>query len=91
MNVKPIVSRRPNVIVVVPSKIAEGRVNCPVNVVLTPRVREHQNRGVGTQAGELFPEGLEVVLKEMAEEDSMGIWQIISPKIYTSYLQRRPL
>ena len=65
VNVKPIVCKRPNVIVVVPSKITDGRVNCPVNVVLTPRVREHQNHGIGTQAGELFPE-------EMAEEASMG-------------------
>ena len=68
VNVKPIVCKRPNVIVVVPSKIADRRVNCPVNVVLTPRVREYQNRGIGTQAGELFPEGLEVVPEEMAEE-----------------------
>ena len=45
-------------------------VNCPVYVVVTPRVREHQNRGIGTQAGELFPEGLEVIPKEMAEEAS---------------------
>ena len=72
VNVKPIVCKRPNVIVVVPSKITDGRVNCTVNVVLTPRVREHQNRGIRTQAGELFPEGLEVVPKEMAEEASMG-------------------
>ena len=72
VNVKPIVCKRPNVIVVVPSKITDDRVNCPVNVVLTPRVREHQNRGIGTQAGELFPEGLEVVPKEMAEEASTG-------------------
>ena len=72
VNVKLIVCKRPNVIVVVPSKITDGRVNCPVNVVLTPRVREHQNRGIGTRAGELFPEGLEVVPKEMAEEASTG-------------------
>ena len=64
--------KRPNVIVVVPSKITDRRVNCPANVVLTPRVREHQNRGIGTQAGELFPEGLEVVPEEMAEEASTG-------------------
>ena len=72
VNVKPIVCKRPNVIVVVPSKITDGWVNYPVNVVLTPRVREHQSCGIGTQAGELFPEGLEVVPKEMAEEASTG-------------------
>ena len=39
-------------------------------MVVTPRVREHQNRGIRTQAGELFPEGLEVIPKEIAEEAS---------------------
>ena len=34
-SVKPAVHRRPNVIVVVPSKTTDRRVNCPVNVVLT--------------------------------------------------------
>ena len=72
VNVQPIVCKRPNVNVVVPSKITDRRVNCPANVVLTPRVREHQNRGIGTHAGELFPEGLEVVPEEMAEEASTG-------------------
>ena len=41
-------------------------------MVVTPRVREHQNRGIRTQAGELFPEGLEVIPNEMAEEATTG-------------------
>ena len=57
---------------VVPSKITDRWANCPVNVVLTPRVRVHKSLGIGTQAGELFPEGLEVVPEEMAEEASTG-------------------
>ena len=72
VNVKSIVCKRPNVIVVTPSKITDRRVNCPVNAGLTPRAREYQNRGIVTQAGELFPEGLEVVPEEMAEEASTG-------------------
>ena len=58
-SVKPAVCRRPNVIVVVPSKTTDRRVNCPVNVVLTPQVE-------GTQ------EEPEVIPAEMAEEASMG-------------------
>ena len=65
-SVKPVICRRPNVIVVVPSKTTDRRVNCPVNVVLTPQVE-------GTQARELFPEEPEVIPAEMAEEASMGI------------------
>ena len=72
VGVKPAVCKRPNVIVVVPSKITDRRVNCPVNVVLTPQVMVHKSLGIGTQAGELFPEELEVVPEEMAEEASMG-------------------
>ena len=45
-SVKPAVCRRLNVIVVVPSKTTDRRVNCLVNVVLTPQVE-------GTQAREL--------------------------------------
>ena len=56
----------------VPSKITDRWVNCPVNVVLTAQVRVHKSLGIGTQAGELFPEGLEVVPEEMAEEASTG-------------------
>ena len=62
-SVKPAVRRRPNVIVVVPSKTTDRRVNCPVNVVLTTSVE-------GTQARELFPEEPEVIPAEMAEEAS---------------------
>ena len=58
-SVKPAVCRRPNVIVVLPSKTTDRRVNCPVNVV-------------GTQARELFPEEPEVIPAEMAEEASTG-------------------
>ena len=64
-SIKPAVCRRPNVIVVVPSKTTDRRANCPVNVVLTPQVE-------GTQAGELFPEEPEVIPAEMAEEASTG-------------------
>ena len=69
---KPAVCKRPNVIVVVPSKITDRRVNCPVNVALTPQVMVHKSLGIGTQAEELFPEELEVVPEEMAEEATMG-------------------
>ena len=69
---KPAVCKRPNVIVVVPSKITDRRVNCPVNVALTPQVMVHKSLGIGTQAEELFPEELEVVPEEMAEEASRG-------------------
>ena len=72
VNDKPIVRKQPDVIGAVPIDITDGRVSCPVNVVVTPRVREHQNRGIRTQAGELFLEGLEVIPKEMAEEASTG-------------------
>ena len=33
-------------------------------------MRVHESPGIGTQAGELFPEGLEVVPEEMAETAS---------------------
>ena len=72
VNVKPVVCKRPNVIVVTPSKITDRQVNRPVNAVLTPRAREYQNRGIVTQAGELSPKGLKVVPAEMAEEASAG-------------------
>ena len=72
VNVKPVVCKRPNVIVVTPSKITDRRVNCPVNAVLTPRAREYQNRGIVTKTGVLSPEGLKVVPAEMAEEASTG-------------------
>ena len=72
VNVKPIVRKRTDGIGAVPIDITDGRDNCPVNVVVTPRGREHQNRGIRTQAGELFPEGLEVIQNEMAEEATTG-------------------
>ena len=72
VSVKPVGCKRPNVNVVIPSKITDRRVNCPVNVVLTPRVRVHESPGIGTQARELFPEGLEVFPEEMAETASTG-------------------
>ena len=71
-NVKPIVRKRPDRIGAVSTDITDGRDNCPVNGVVTPRVREHPNRGSRTQAGELFPAGLEVVPKDMAEEATTG-------------------
>ena len=72
VNVKPIVRKRPDGIGAASIDITDGRDNCPVNVVVTPRGREHQNHGIRTQAGELFPEGLEVISNEMAEEATTG-------------------
>ena len=72
VNVKPIVGKQPDGIGAVSIDLTDGRDNCPVNVVVTPRGREHQNRGIRTQAGELFPEGLEVIPNEMAEEATTG-------------------
>ena len=72
VNVKPIVGKQPDGIGAVSIDIAYGRDNCPVNVVVTPRGREHQNRGIRTQAGELSPEGLEVIPNEMTEEVTTG-------------------
>ena len=72
VNVKPIVEKQPDRIGGVSIDITDGRDNCPVNVVVTPRGRERQNHGIRTQAGELFPERLEVIPNEMAEEVTMG-------------------
>ena len=72
VNVKPIVGKQPDGIGAVSIDITDGRDNCPVNVAVTPRGREHQNRGIRTQAGELFPERLEVIPNEMAEEVTTG-------------------
>ena len=69
---KPAVCKRPNVIVVGPSKITDRQVNCHVNVVLPPQLMAHKSLGIGTQAEELIPEKLEVVPEDMAEEASMG-------------------
>ena len=72
VNVKPIVGKQPDRIGAVSIDITDGRDNCPVNVVVTPQGRERQNRGIRTQAGELFPERLEVIPNEMAEEVTTG-------------------
>ena len=72
VKVKPIVGKQPDGIGAVSIDLTDGRDNCPVNVVVTPRGREHQNRGTRTQAGELFPEGLKVIPNEMAEEATTG-------------------
>ena len=66
VNVKPIVEKQPDRIGAVSIDITDGRDNCPVNVVVTPRGRERQNHGIRTQAGELFPERLEVIPNGMA-------------------------
>ena len=71
-SVRPAICKRPNIIVVVPSKSTDHRVNCPVNVVLTLQVKVQESFCVGTQAGELFPEEPEVAPAEMAEEASTG-------------------
>ena len=42
-------------------------------MVVAPRGRERQNRGIRTQAGELCPERLEVIPNEMAEEVTTGV------------------
>ena len=65
VNVKPVVRKRPKVIGAVLNEITDGRVSCPVNVVVTPRVREHQNRGIRTLAGELFPVDLRLFRKKL--------------------------
>ena len=62
--------KRPNVIVVEPRRTADRPVISPVNVLPTPQVEVHNNRWVGTHAGELFPEEPEVVPAEMAKEAS---------------------
>ena len=78
-SVRPAVCKRPNVIVVVPRKTTDRRVDCPVNVVLTPQVKVQKSLCVGTQAGELFPEEPEVAPAEMAEEASTGDMADIQP------------
>ena len=72
VKVKPIIGKQPDGIGAVPIDITDGRDNCPVNVVVTTRGREHQNRGTKTQAGEWFPEGLKVIANEMAEGATTG-------------------
>ena len=72
VNVKPIVGKQPDGIGAVSIDITDGRDNCPVNVVVTPRGRERQTRGIRTQAGELFPERLEVISNEMTEKVTTG-------------------
>ena len=72
MNVKPIVEKQPDRVRAVSIDMTDGRDNCPVNVLVTPRGRERQNRGISTQAGELVPERLEVIPNEMAEEVTTG-------------------
>ena len=72
MDVKPIVKKRPYRLGVISLDRSDGRDDCPVNMVLTPRGRERQNRGTRTQAGKLFPERLEVIPNEMAEEVTIG-------------------
>ena len=69
-SVRPVVWKRPNVIVVEPRNTADQPVICPVNVVPTPQVEVLKNRCVGTHARELFPEEPEVVPAEMAKEAS---------------------
>ena len=65
-------SKQPDGIGAVSIDIADGWDNCLVNVLVTPRGREHQNRGIRTQAGELFPARREVIPNEMAEEVTTG-------------------
>ena len=72
VNVKPIVEKQADRIGAVSIDMTDGRDNCLVNVVVAPRGRERQNRGIRTQAEELCPERLEVIPNEMAEEVTTG-------------------
>ena len=72
VNVKPIVEKQADRIGAVSIDMTDGRDNCLVNVVVAPRGRERQNRGIRTQAGELCPERLEVIPNEMAEDVTTG-------------------
>ena len=72
VNVKPIVEKQADRIGAVSIDMTDGRDNCLVNVVVAPRGRERQNRGIRTQAGELCPERLEVIPNGMADEVTTG-------------------
>ena len=50
----------------------DRRVNCPVNVVLTPQVNVQNSLSAETKAEELFPEEPEVSPAGTAEEASTG-------------------
>ena len=89
-SVRPAVCKRPNVIVVVPRKTTDRRVNCPVNVVLTPQVKVQKSLCVGTQAGELFLEEPEVAPTEMAEEASTGDMADNQPLIVNQLFPEEP-
>ena len=72
VDVKPIVKKQPDRLEVESIDRTDGRVNCLVNMVLTPRERERQYSGIRTQAGELLPESREGIPNEMAEEVTTG-------------------
>ena len=71
-SIKPAGCKRPNVIVVVPRKTTDHRVNYPVNVVLTPQVNEQNSLCADTKPDERFPEEPEVIPAGTAEEASTG-------------------
>ena len=70
--VKPAGSKRPNVIVVVPSMTTDRRGNCPVDAVFTPHVNVQNSLSAETKAEELVPEELEVITAGPAEKASTG-------------------
>ena len=72
VNVKPIVKKQTDWLKKASVDRSDGRDDCPVNLVLTPRARERQNCGTRSQAVKLFPERLEIIPNEMAEEVTMG-------------------
>ena len=81
VKVKPIVGKQPDGIGAVSIDITDGRDNCPVNVVVTARGREHQNRGTKTHRHQDTPSVLmNEVLPQITEITSpMGIpisWKI---------------
>ena len=72
VDVKPIVEKQPDRFEVVSIDRTDSRDNCLVNMVLTPRGRERQYRGIRAQAGELLPERLKDIPNKMAEEVTTG-------------------
>ena len=72
VDVKPIVKKQLDRLEVESIDRTDGRDNCLVNMVLTPRERERQYSGIRTQAGELVPESREGIPNEMAEEVTTG-------------------
>ena len=71
-SVKPAGFKRPNVIVVVPSRTTDRLVKCPINVVFTPQVNVQKSLSAETKSEELSPEEPEVITAGTAEVASTG-------------------